>query len=99
MKRSRALRLAAVVLACAATPAAARGQSPEEVLRRVAARTAEAARGVENYTLVLGVTDDTVTLYTSRGSPSDPFRVQFGARGQVRPSMALPPMRLRFCAT
>lgn len=88
VNRSRPLALAAV-LACAATPAAARAQSAVAVLERVAAQAREGARGVENYTVELGVLEGPVTLYMTRGSQAERFLVQFGAQGRLGPYMSL----------
>ena len=86
--RSHAHFVAALALASAATPAVARGQSPEAVLQRVSAQAGEAARGVNNYTVELGFQEG-VTLYAERRSPLDPFLVQYGAQGRLGPFVTL----------
>lgn len=75
---------AALAMVCvAAAPAAARGQSPDALLRRVAERAAARMQGVSNYTVELAGLDARVTLYVSRRTPTAELDVQFAGTGQL----------------
>jgi hypothetical protein len=82
MKRQGFTWMAAMLVATAA-PLAARGQSPEPLLQRVAAHADARTQGVENYAVELSGLETRITLYTSRRTPSSPFDVQFAGAGTL----------------
>lgn len=88
MRHLRSIRLAALLLAGAAAPAAARGQSATEVLQRVAERESARTQGIDDYTVEMRMLAGTFTIHADRRSPSSPFRLRYAGEGTLGTSMS-----------
>src|SRR5215218_5248751 len=81
MRLIRTLSILTAFVCAAATPVAAQAPGPT-LLRAAAARVRTQMQGVQNYTVVMNLLGETMTLYASRERPGGPFRLQYATGGE-----------------